>query len=296
MKNKMLNLCLLCLSLLLCNISANANSIDKQIVGKWISAQKCSKEVNKVVINKKNGNFYVNLVGNCKKAPTCKWGKQPLKKISGNQFKAVYATPDASKDVFVTLGSNGKMHVKYIAYDECGFETGKYSCHFKKQPKPTPPPIVCEIPVKEDCTSFNPYRTRVRCIKGNWVIVDGSRTIYNFGKSKKDAYDAWRIIKKYRITQTCYVGRPDPSFEYCLSRGNAFGGTYSAESCTAFNVNNIRVEQARGEYCIMDGRKGLFFFPSKAEAEQAYHIIKKHQFTSTCAVGKGDFAMTYFKK
>ncbi len=38
--------------------------------------------------------------------------------------------------------------------------------------------------------------------------------MFDFGDKKDEAYLTYRIIKKYRFTNSCFVGRPDPSFQY----------------------------------------------------------------------------------
>lgn len=66
----------------------------------------------------------------------------------------------------------------------------------------------------EDCISFNPNTIQVKRINGRWKIVDGSHWMFDFGNKGAEAKKAFAIIKKYRFTRSCFVGRPDPSFEY----------------------------------------------------------------------------------
>ena len=77
------------------------------------------------------------------------------------------------------------------------------------------PDVVAQPSVgKEDCISFNPATTTVQQIKGSWKIVDGSHWMFDFGANQAEAEQAFAIIKKYGFTQSCYVGRPGPSFTY----------------------------------------------------------------------------------
>jgi hypothetical protein len=66
----------------------------------------------------------------------------------------------------------------------------------------------------EDCVSFNPNSIEVKNIGGNWKIVDGSHWLFDFGGKESEARKAFAIIKKYGFTRSCFVGRPDPSFNY----------------------------------------------------------------------------------
>jgi len=66
----------------------------------------------------------------------------------------------------------------------------------------------------EDCVSFNPNTIEVKNIGGRWKIVDGSHWLFDFGDKESEARTAFTIIKKYGFTRSCFVGRPDPSFNY----------------------------------------------------------------------------------
>jgi hypothetical protein len=68
--------------------------------------------------------------------------------------------------------------------------------------------------LREDCVSFNPATTAVTSIDGRWKIVDGSHWIFDFGNNRAEAEQSLQIIKKHDFTRSCFVGRPDPSFEY----------------------------------------------------------------------------------
>lgn len=66
----------------------------------------------------------------------------------------------------------------------------------------------------EDCVSFNPNTIEVKKINGRWTIVDGNHLMFSFGNKKAEAEKAFAVIKKYGFTRTCFVGRPDPNFQY----------------------------------------------------------------------------------
>jgi hypothetical protein len=66
----------------------------------------------------------------------------------------------------------------------------------------------------EDCVSLNPSTATVSRTQGNWKIVDGSHWLFDFGNNRSEANQSLAIIKKYRFTHSCFVGRPNPSFQY----------------------------------------------------------------------------------
>lgn len=66
----------------------------------------------------------------------------------------------------------------------------------------------------EDCVGFNPARIQVSRINGRWKIVEGSHWILDFGSKEGEAREAFRILRHYRFTHSCFVGRPGPSMTY----------------------------------------------------------------------------------
>lgn len=66
----------------------------------------------------------------------------------------------------------------------------------------------------EDCVAFNPATTTLSKINNRWKIVDGSHWMFDFNTNEAEAKQSLEIIKKYKFTRSCFVGRPDPSFTY----------------------------------------------------------------------------------
>ena len=152
-------------------------------------------------------------------------------------------------------------------------------------------------PFKEDCVKFEPRTAEIKQINGSWKIVDGSHWLFDFGKKGDEAKKALAIIKRYRMNQSCFVGRPDASFHYMLVSGSPPQGSYRGEDCVSFNPNTAEVKQMSGRWKIVDGSHLMFDFGSKRdEAELALRIIKKYGFTRSCFVGRPDASFTYLRK
>lgn len=66
----------------------------------------------------------------------------------------------------------------------------------------------------EDCLQHNLANLQVRKLKGSWKIVDGSHWLMDFGTKKSEAKQALQIMRQHGFSQHCFVGRPQPSFEY----------------------------------------------------------------------------------
>ena len=174
--------------------------------------------------------------------------------------------------------------------------------------KPTPappaqPPPEQPVPgkptpaVQEDCVSFNPNNATVSNIQGRWKIVDGSHWLFDFGSNKAQADQSLQIIKHYGMNQSCFVGRPQPSFTYMLVSGRAPTGSMPGEDCISFNPATATVAQIQNDWKIVDGSHWMFSFGSKeAEARQALAIIKQHGFTFSCFVGRPNPIFRYLRK
>lgn len=154
-----------------------------------------------------------------------------------------------------------------------------------------------EVPIEEDCVSFNPRTIKLTSIGGRWKILDGRHSLFDFGQKKKEAQQAKRIIQHYGMNQSCFVGRPQPPFQYLLVSGKAPQGKIAGEDCVAFNPNNTTVERIRGKWRIVDGNHALFGFgDNKSEAMMALEIIKFHGFTRSCFVGRPKASFKYLRK
>ena len=69
-------------------------------------------------------------------------------------------------------------------------------------------------PLTEDCIAFNPATAQVKFLNNDWKIVDGNHWMFSFGNKEDEARQALAIIKKYGFTRSCFVGRPNASFQY----------------------------------------------------------------------------------
>lgn len=151
--------------------------------------------------------------------------------------------------------------------------------------------------LQEDCLSFNPANITVAQVNNRWKIADGSHWMFDFAGKQDEARQAHRILRHYGMNQTCYVGRPQPSFTYLLRDGVASSGGMPGEDCVAFNNANLAVVQAEGRWKIADGSHWLFDFEDKqAEAEQALAIVQKYGFTHSCYVGRPQPSFTYLRR
>ncbi len=150
----------------------------------------------------------------------------------------------------------------------------------------------------EDCIRFNPDNIEiVPYTNGQYRIIEGGTHAMFLFPNYAEAKMAYTIIKKYRITNSCFVGRPGPSFKYLLVGNKSPQGKISGEDCIPFNPNNIKVVCIKGRWKIVEGSHWIFDFGNKrSEAYESYKIIKKYGFTQSCYVGRANPSFQYLRK
>lgn len=152
-------------------------------------------------------------------------------------------------------------------------------------------------PLKEDCVAFNPGVARRARVRGRWKIIEGKHWLFDFENKGAEAARALKVIKHYKMTNSCFVGRPDPSFTYLLSSNRAPAGAMPGEDCISFDPDRTAVIQARGRWKIAEGSHWVFDFgTSKSEAETALAIIKRYGFTHSCFVGRPRPSFSYLRR
>ena len=157
--------------------------------------------------------------------------------------------------------------------------------------------LKAEVGFKDDCVGFNPATTTVGNFGGRWKVVDGNHAMFDFGANKAEADRTLAIIKHYSMNQSCFVGRPGPSFTYMLISGNSPAGALGGEDCIGFNPATAHVASAGGRWKIVDGSNWMFDFgTNKSEADQSMEVIKKHGFTFACYVGRPNPSFSYLRK
>jgi hypothetical protein len=148
-----------------------------------------------------------------------------------------------------------------------------------------------------DCVSFNPTTTTVTQIGGTWKVVDGNAWLFDFNTDAPAADSTLAIIKHYNMNQSCFIGRPAPSFTYMLVSESAPSGPLAGEDCIAFNPASVAVASIGGRWKVVDGSHWLFdFSTNKSEADQALEVIRTYGFSQTCFVARPNPSFSYLRK
>jgi hypothetical protein len=294
----------------------------KQFTGDWKNMDPNTKGITTLIITGNGNDLRMHAWGKCH-PQDCDWGEVDAYAYAPNVSAPIDPTAQVVSAVFNTgfsqtlliitpAGNNiirAQMYTRFTDNSHRSNYTATYT--FRKQlhlmpmrPVPgsdvTPMPMPMPMPgpaLQEDCVPFNPATTTVRNLDGRWTIVDGNHLLFNFGDKKLEALKALKVIKYYRMNQSCFVGRPDPSFRYLLVNGKAPQGSMPGEDCVGFNPNTIEVRNIDGRWKIVDGSHWLFDFDNREnEARSAFAIIRKYGFTRTCFIGRPDPSFIYLRK
>ena len=295
------------LLLLLQSVSwASAN----QFTGTWINSDTNTRGITKLEIMQQGSALRMHAWGKCQ-PDDCDWGEVAAaiyaSSVSGNMMQtgkvmsAIYTTGFNQTLIVVKPAGKNRLKAETFTRFTDGSNRSNYTntYTFKRmlQLMPLPIPTLPVPVIQEDCISFNPQTATVKKINGSWKIVDGNHWMFDFGNKKNEAYRSLKIIKHYGMNQSCFVGRPDPSFQYMLVSGQAPQGGIPGEDCIGFNPNTIEVKNINGRWKIVDGDHWMFDFGNKkAEAEKAFAIIKKYGFNRTCYVGRPNASFQYLRK
>lgn len=161
-----------------------------------------------------------------------------------------------------------------------------------------------QTPFKQDCLCFNHQNVSLQNIDGRWQVVDGSHWLLNFNGQKENAQLAVDIIKRYKLSNICFVGRGafgvpvSNIMQYFLTDSGIPEGPFQGEDAIYFDPKNIRAEQANGTWKVIEGKDHwmLDFGTNKEKAQEAVQIIQYYGFTYMCFVGRPGAPMMYFRK
>lgn len=295
--------------MILCLSQAAYAGLD-DFAGTWKNVDRDTRGITTLKINVRGKSVRLQAWGACE-PEDCDWGRVRATaygpgisadlRQSASAISAVFKQDFAETFLYITRHKGDRISVNSLTRftDNSGRSNYVGIASFKRDYALRPGHVgpVKPVHAREDCVSFNWRNIRVRQIDGRWKIVDGTHWIMDFGPKRNEARQAHRIMRHYRMTSMCFVGRPDPSFTYFLSEGEAPAGAMSGEDSIAFNPYRIAVRNVNNRWKITEGNHWIFDFGhNEREALQALALIKKYGFTHTCYVGRPNSSMTYMRK
>lgn len=155
--------------------------------------------------------------------------------------------------------------------------------------------------LNEDCISVS-GNVSIEAMDHNrgYMLVDarGSALLSASGRDAKDEIAATRTaVTWYKLTQQCFVGRPDAEFSYWkTSSGDIPSGRVADEDCIAIDRNDLSVKERGGMSYVFDGNASLFRMESTEDAKTVISVIDAYEASHVCYLKRPDPAMTYLRK
>ena len=158
------------------------------------------------------------------------------------------------------------------------------------------------LPFDEDCIRFNPMTAEVKQINGRWKIVDGNHWMFDFLSDEAEARGSLAVIKHYSMAQSCFIGRPHPSFLYLLVSGRPPEGPKMGESCNEFVPDDLSLRENTPNNWVIFRRDSAGndtplteFGNLRDEAKRAWETIFHYGFTHYCVSGSRPWNFEYWR-
>jgi hypothetical protein len=277
-----------------CLLAATASADIGQFLGTWENVNPGDRGVIRLAIAQQGAAVTVHAWGHCTPSP-CDWG-QVSAVVYGSDVgstlpqqsvvvRAEFNQSFARRQVIVRPAASNQLRVEVLTQFTDNSNRSNYadSDLFRTS----------SGPLVEDCIPFNPATAHAAQVQGRWKLVDGSMWMLDFGSKAAEAQRAEAIVKHYKLSRQCFVGRPDPSFTYWLVDNHAAAGSMANDDCVGFNPATVQVSSAGGIWRMVDGNHAMFSFPNQAEAQRAVQIVKHYGFNASCFVGRPDPSMSY---
>jgi len=132
-------------------------------------------------------------------------------------------------------------------------------------------------------------------VGGEWKVVDGSMWMLSFGPRMMEAQKAANIIRSYRFTQQCFVGRPNAAMAYWKRGSGVPSGSMPGQDCVTNNPDATQAVRIGGRWKVVDGSHWMLDTGSnEADARRAVDIIRYYRLNRQCFVGRPNASMTYW--
>lgn len=153
-------------------------------------------------------------------------------------------------------------------------------------------------PSAEDCVGFNHTTVQSKLVNGRWKVVDGNHWILDFGSSQTNADRARDVIKFYKMTSICFIGRgvaPKPFMYFKVGAGYPVG-SMAGQDALSFNPWNAWPHWTGSTWQVRDcGTVLADVGNNNALAWEVSNLMFYNRFRTKVFVGgRVDPGMTYF--
>lgn len=148
---------------------------------------------------------------------------------------------------------------------------------------------------KQDCIAINPNLLRVEKKNNTWKVTDGRSWIKSV-PTRAEAEKILNTMTHYGFTQQCFVGRPNPSFEYYLINDKTPNGSMPGEDKIQIHPMACEIKLRGNKWFLMEGNSSLKAFPNYEEARLTLSILRRYEVKYMCYVNRPNPILTYFRR
>jgi hypothetical protein len=157
----------------------------------------------------------------------------------------------------------------------------------------TPHPLVETL--KENLLTFDPRQTDLIWQDGRWLLMADSVLLKDFGRHEVEGRAALSFVRQQGLNQKGSIGSPRPIMEYWLADGRAPVGPIPGLRTIPIHVEDLRVEESQGQWCVRDATRILLNFGMHSEdANLALQVMQRYGFTQVGYIGQGVPMMLMF--
>lgn len=149
----------------------------------------------------------------------------------------------------------------------------------------------------EDCLDVFVGALSIKEDSEGFILMNRNARMTRF-RSRAGAEQALHLLRQLDIDKICYVGRPDPSLRYLLSKGQIPSVSTLDEDCIRFsNPDELRLNQVSGgRFQVSDGNSLLFMADSREEGERIIEVIRYYGASQVCFVERPNPGLSYLKR
>jgi hypothetical protein len=149
----------------------------------------------------------------------------------------------------------------------------------------------------EDCLDVFVGALSVQEDGEGFILMNRNSRMARF-RSRAGAEQALSLLRQLDIDKSCFVGRPDPSLRYLLSRGQIPSVSTLDEDCIRFgNPDALRLNEVSGDrFQISGGNSLLFIADTREEGERIIEVIRHYGASQICFVERPNPGLSYLKR
>ncbi len=198
-----------------------AHAAVSDFVGSWENTDRNTRGITRLEITQSGNAVRVRAFGSCS-PKDCDWGTVAgvpyAAKVGDNLARAartvtaVFSQRHADTILIIRVAGRQLTLDAYTRFKDGGRRSNyaqTYTMRRARQVQAQPPPATAPatVQIREDCIAFDNRRAEVKQARGRWKVAAGTMGLLDFAGNKAQADQALRVIRQYRLSKQCFVGR-----------------------------------------------------------------------------------------